>query len=87
MTTATQIISEVEKNQKLVKTNDVLFYIDSCNSQKWVVTELVEKGFIAIDSEGNEELFMFSDLQIGWVFSSITKNQNSLNYRFKYATK
>jgi hypothetical protein len=85
MNTANTMISEVEKNQKLVRVNDVLFYVDSCNSQKWVVTELVENGFIASDSENNEELFLFSDLQIGWVFSSITKNQNSLNYRFKYA--
>ena len=78
-------ISEVEKNQKLVRVNDVLFYIDAINCQKWIVTELFDGGFEAKDSNGNEDFFFFKELQPGWTFSKKTKDQNFLNYRFRYA--
>lgn len=85
MYTDNNLISEVEKNQKLVRVNDVLFYTDNSNSEKWTVTELFEGGFEGKDSEGNEDFFFFNELQLGWTFSKKTKEQNFLNYRFRYA--
>lgn len=85
MYTDNKLISEVEKNQKLVMVNDVLLYIDESNCQKWTVTELFEGGFEAKDSEGNEDFFFFNQLQLGWYFTETTKEQNFLNHRFRYA--
>ena len=78
------LISEVEKNQKLMLVGDSITYIDNCNFQRWNVTELFDGGFIAIDSDGYEDIFYFNSLQLGWTFSEKTKRENSLNYRFKY---
>lgn len=86
MYTYNEMISEVEKNQKLARVNDVLFYVDSSNCQKWIITELFEGGFIAEDGDNNESLFFFNELQLGWSFSDKTKKQNFLNYRFRYVS-
>lgn len=85
MHTDNNLISEVEKNQKLVMVNDVLLYIDNSNCQRWTVTELFEGGFEAKDIEGNEDFFLFKELQLGWSFTETTKEQNFLNHRFRYA--
>lgn len=85
MYTDNKLISEVEKNQKLVMVNDVLLYIDNDNCQKWTVTELFDGGFEAKDSEGNDDFFFFNELQLGWSFTDATKEQNFLNHRLRYA--
>lgn len=84
MYTENKLISEVEKNQKLVMANDVLYYTDCANCQKWNVMELFEGGFVAKDDEENEDVFFFNELQLGWSFSEKTKQKNFLNYRFRY---
>lgn len=84
MYTNNNLISEVEKNQKLVRVNDVLFYVDNANSQRWNVVELFEGGFVAKD-DYEEKVFFFCELQHGWTFSEKTKEQNSLNHRIRYA--
>ena len=86
MYTKNNLISEVEKNQKLVRVNDVLYYTDSSNCQKWVVVDLFEGGFVAIDDEANEDVFFFNELQEGWSFSKKTKEKNFLNCRFRYVS-
>ena len=86
MYTDNKLISEVEKNQKLVRVDDVLYYTDNSNSEKWTVTELFDGGFEAKDSEGHEDFFFFKELQHGWTFSEKTKQKNFLNYRFRYTS-
>ena len=78
------MISEVEKNQKLVQVNDNLLYVDNSNCQRWIVTELIEGGFVAENKDLGEDLFYFSELQLGWSFTEKTKEENFLNYRFRY---
>ena len=86
------MISEVERNQKLMKVGDNIIYCDMANLQTWVVTELIEGGFIAYNREFDEssdfedghDVFYFSELQLGWDFSEKTKQKNFLDYRFKY---
>jgi len=86
MYTDNKLISEVEKNQKLLKLKDVLIYTDASNSEKWIVNELFEGSFNAIDNNGHECFFFFKDLQKGWSFTEKTKQQNFLNYRFRYVS-
>ena len=77
--------SEVEKNQNIVTVGDNLIYSDTHNMQTWVVVELIEGGFIAYNRELAEQdecdgsdLFLFSDLQIGWEFTSRTRQNKKV---------
>ena len=84
MYTDSKMISEVERNQKLLKVGDVLIYTDTNNCESLIVLEKFEGGFIAIDSEENDQIFYFNELQLGWEFSEKTKKYNSDNYRYRY---
>ncbi|MFA5300393.1 MAG: hypothetical protein WC389_19585 [Lutibacter sp.] len=75
--------SEVELNQKILRVNDVLFYIDNYNTEKWVITELFKGGFEA-ESEYETKSFLYNELQSGWCISENTKKDNELNFRLKY---
>jgi hypothetical protein len=79
------MISEVERNQKLVRVNDVLTYIDSENYEKIIVTQLFKGGFVAKDETEQEDVYFFSELQLGWKFSEKTKKQNRELLRLQYA--
>jgi len=80
------MISEIEKNQKIVKVGDNLIYSDIHNLQTWVVIELIEGGFIAHNREQEEQdefsdgidIFLFNDLQIGWEFTSRTRQNKKV---------
>ena len=78
------MISEVERNQKLVRVNDVLTYIDSENYEKIIVTQLFKGGFVAKDETEQEDVYFFSMLQLGWEFSEKTKKQNRELLRLEY---
>jgi hypothetical protein len=52
-------------DREFVKVGSTLIYSDSCNYQKWVVTELFEGGFLAED-DYEERDFWFDKLQKGW---------------------
>lgn len=80
--TPLDLISEVERNQNLLLVNDRLFCL---HSGTWIVSELFDGGFIANHTDGETELFFFSELQKGWEFHDSTKRNNSINYRIKYA--
>lgn len=84
MYTNNTIISEVEKNQKLIRIQDVLIYVDNDNCEKFIVTDLFKGGFMACDSEGNEDLYFFNELQLGWYFTEKTKKQNTELYHLRY---
>lgn len=84
MYTDNKMISEVERNQKLLKVGDVLIYTDANNCESLIVLEKFEGGFVALDSEGNDQIFYFNELQLGWEFSEKTKKYNSDNHRYKY---
>jgi len=75
--------SQVELNQKNIKVNDVLIYVDNANTQKWVVTELLEGGFEAKNDYETKD-FIFSELQIGWKISTNSMEYNKQNYRTAY---
>jgi hypothetical protein len=75
--------SEVELNQAKILVNDVLFYLDYENTERWEVTELFKGGFEATN-DYETKAFNFSDLQIGWVISDKTKAFNNQNYRVNY---
>lgn len=77
------MISEVERNQKLVRVDDVLFYVDGANCQRWSVIELFEGGFVAKDGYEEKTLF-FSELELGWEFSEKTKKHNAELYHLRY---
>lgn len=79
-----RIISEVERNQKLLRVGDILIYTDASNSESLIVMEKFEGGFICLDSENNDQIFYFNELQLGWEFSEKTKKYNSENFRLKY---
>ena len=49
------MISEIEKNQNIVTIGDNLIYSDIHNLQTWVVTELMDGGFIAHNREQEEQ--------------------------------
>ena len=68
------LISEVEKNQTLVRVNDVLWYIDGANFQQWIVTDVFDGGFEAKD-DYETRIYFFNELQLGWRFSDKTKQQ------------
>lgn len=77
--------SEVEVNQKLITVNDVLYYMDGANCDKWTVTALFTGGFEAIHNELEmTNVFLFNELQSGWVISDNTKNKHRLEDRFIY---
>lgn len=78
------MISEVERNQKLLRVGDVLVYTDDNNCESLIVVEKFEGGFIAVDNEINDQVFYFNELQLGWEFSEKTKEHNKFNYRYKY---
>ena len=78
------MISEVEKNQALVRIDDVLIYIDNANCEKFTVTDLFKGGFMASDSEGNEDLYFFNELELGWEFTEKTKKHNTELYHIRY---
>lgn len=75
--------NEVTLNRKLILVDDVLFYTDDANSQKWTVTELIEGGFEANDGYETKD-FMFNELQNGWSISDKTKQKNTGLYHFRY---
>jgi hypothetical protein len=79
------MISEVERNQKLVRVNDILTYIDSENYEKIIVTQLFKGGFVAKDETEQEDVYFFSELQLGWKFSEKTKKQNRELLRLQHA--
>ena len=84
MYTDNTMISEVERNQKLIKIGDVLIYTDSCNSERWIVEDLFEGGLTLYSEYEGLEDFMFNELQIGWEISEKTKKKNFLKFRFRY---
>jgi hypothetical protein len=84
MYTDNTMISEVERNQKLIKIGDVLIYTDSCNSERWIVEDLFEGGLTLYSEYEGLEDFMFNEFQIGWEISEKTKKKNFLKFRFRY---
>lgn len=86
--------SEVERNAELIRINDVLYYTDGDNCQKFIVSDLFEGGFEAneiglYDAEDDSEIigvkdFYFNELQFGWEISRITKSVHMINDRFIY---
>lgn len=83
MATINTLKSEVELNRKLIVRNDVLFYTDNANCQKWTVTELFDGGFEAKDEFETRD-FYFEELQLGWSISAVTKKFHLENNRFHY---
>lgn len=77
--------SEVEKNKALISVGDILYYTDADNCHKYEVVSVNAFGFDAIDVDGNEDSFIFSELQVGWEISEKTKQNHILNQRFQYA--
>lgn len=69
-----KLLSEVQKNQKLISIGDILYYIDAANCQQWVVTDLFDGGFEAKDDYEVKD-FLFTELQYGWSFSEKTKKK------------
>lgn len=67
MTTLETLKSEVEKRQNEVKAGMTLWYIDSCNCIKHIVTEVFEGGFEAKDDYETKDYY-FNELQYGWKF-------------------
>ena len=66
--TKASLQSEVEKKQDLVKVSSILFYVDANNCEKYVVTELIDGGFVASSKDEKDIPFWFSELQHGWEF-------------------
>ena len=84
MYTTNTMISEVERNQKLVRVNDVLIYIDNANCDRFIVTELFKGGFVAKNEIEEENVYFFSELQLGWEFTEKTKKQNRELLHLRY---
>lgn len=78
------MISEVQRNKKLLRVGDVLIYTDANNCESLIVVDKFKGGFIAVDDENNDQIFYFNELQLGWEFSEKTKEHNKLNYTYKY---
>ena len=72
------MISEIEKNQNIVTVGDSLIYSDIDNLQTWVVTSLFDGGFTAVDEFKEEDMFLFSELQKGWEFTSRTRQNKKI---------
>lgn len=76
-----KLISELEINQKLLIVGDVIIYLDNTNFERFTVTDLFDGGFVAVDSEGTENVYFFSELQLGWGFNERKKTElNHLIY-------
>ena len=84
MYTTNTMISEVERNQKLVRVNDTLIYIDNSNCEKFLVTELFKGGFVAENSNNEENVYFFNELQLGWSISEKSKKQNTELLHLRY---
>jgi hypothetical protein len=76
--------SEVERNQKLILVDDILYYTDDSNSEKFTVVGLFNGGFFATDSEGKECSYLFAELQLGWEISEKTKLLRTGERHFRY---
>lgn len=76
--------SEVERNQKLIRVGDKLFYTDDSNSESWVITELFKGGFEAKNVLGDIDIFFFNYLQLGWEISESSKKENTGLHHFRY---
>ena len=78
--------SEIETNQNIVTVGDNLIYSDADNLQHWVVTEIIDGGFVAHNREQEEgdefsdgiDMFLFSELQIGWTFTEKTRQNKKI---------
>lgn len=84
MYTTNTMISEVERNQKLVRVNDVLIYIDNANCERFIVTELFKGGFVAENELREENVYFFSELELGWTFTEKTKKHNREMLHLRY---
>jgi len=72
------MISEVERNQKLIRLGDVVNF-----EHNWEVVELFDGGFSIKDDYETKD-FMFNELQLGWTISEKTKKQNTELLHLRY---
>lgn len=78
--------SEVENNKELIKTGDILYYIDCENAETFIVMSVDETGFKAIEQDSTISYHVFNELQIGWHISERTKTMHTMIDKFIYKT-
>jgi len=78
-------ISDVQKNRHNLLVNDVVYYSDDANCEKFTVTDVDTHGFEIYSEETGEYNYkIFHELQQGWDISEKSKANNSLNFRTIY---